>query len=168
MDVKQLIKRARLPEDTVSLCLRADLVAEYERVQAEHAKAQQAAGQSLAGSGGTVVALDERLAALREEMSGSMLTLTLRGLPSHRYQALADKHPPRVTDEKIDRRDAVFGFNVDTFFPILARACTVAPELDDEDWESLLGDDGKLTDAQVGKLCDAAWKLNRKDVDLPF
>lgn len=167
MDVKQLIKGARLPEDTVPLCLRADLVAEYERVQAEHAKAQQAAGQSLAGSGGAVVALDERLAELREEMSGSMLTLTLRGLPSHRYQELIDQHPPRTLGEGVEPRDRL-GFNADTFFPALARACTVAPDLDDEDWDALLGDDGKLTDAQVSKLCNTAYVLNRKDINLPF
>ena len=167
MDVKQLIKQARLPEDTVSLCLRADLVAEYERVQDEHAKAQESAGQSLAGSGGAVAALDERLAELREEMSGSTLTLTLRALPSHRYQELMDQHPPRVTDEGVDRRDRL-GYNSSTFFPALARACTIAPELDDEDWEGLLGDDASVSDAQVSKLCNKAYALNRKEVDLPF
>lgn len=168
MDVKELIKGARLPETQVPLCLRTDLVTEYEQVTRELEKAREAAAQSLAGSGGTVQALDERLAGLRAEMRESTLTLTLRALPSARYQALVDKHPPRLVDEKVDRRDRVFGFNVDAFFPALAKACTVDPQLDDEDWEALLGDDGKLTDAQVGTLTDAAWKLNRKDVDLPF
>ncbi|MGC5019010.1 hypothetical protein [Micromonospora sp. DT47] len=168
MDVKDLIRGARLPEATVPLCLRADLVADYERTQRDLSAAQAAAGDSLAGSGGAAKALEDRLAALREEMVGSTLTVTLRALPSPRYQALMDEHPPRVVDDKMDRRDGVFGFNVDTFFTALARACTVAPELDAEDWAALLGDDGKLTDAQVEKLSTAAWKLNKKDVDLPF
>ncbi|MFG3639081.1 hypothetical protein ACGF3C_02255 [Micromonospora sp. NPDC047762] len=168
MDVKELIKGARLPETQVPLCLRTDLVAEYEQTQRERAKAQEDAGQSLAGSGRSVQALDERLSDLRTEMRESTLTLTLRALPSARYQALVDEHPPRVVDEKVDRRDRVFGFNVDTLFLALAKVCAVEPQLDAEDWEALLGDDGKLTDAQVGTLTDAAWKLNRKDVDLPF
>jgi hypothetical protein len=168
MDVKELIKGARLPEATVDLCLRADLVAEYEQVQREHAKAQEATGKSLAGSGGAAQALDERLADLRTQMQDSTLTVTLRALPSPRYQALVAEHPPRLAGEEVDRRDRYFGFNVDTFFPVLARACVVAPVLDAEDWDALVGDDGKLTDAQVGKLTDTAWKLNRKDVDLPF
>ncbi|GLZ62880.1 hypothetical protein [Micromonospora sp. NBRC 107095] len=167
MDVKQLIKGARLPEDTVSLCLRADLVAEYERVQAEHAKALEAAGDSLAGSGGAVQALDEQLTELRQEMTGSTLTLTLRALPSHHYQALMDEHPPRVTDEGVNPRDRL-GFNSSTFFQALARTCLISPDLDDEDWEGLFGEDGALTDAQVSRVCNTAYALNRKDIDLPF
>ena len=168
MDVKELIRSAKLPEATVPLCLRADLVAEYERTERDLAAAVKAAGDSLAGPGGQARALEERLAALREEMTDSTLTVTLRALPSPRYRALMDEHPPRLVGDKVDRRDAVFGFNIDTFFTALTRACVVAPDLDDEDWEALTGDDGKLTDAQVGTLTDAAWKLNRKDVDLPF
>lgn len=168
MDVKEMIRSAKLPEATVPLCLRADLVAEYERTERDLAAAVKAAGDSLAGPGGQARALEERLAALREEMTGSTLTVTLRALPTAKYRALMDEHPPRVVDDQVDRRDRVFGFNIDTFFDALARACVVAPDLDDEDWEALTGEDGKLTDAQYGVLTDTAWKLNRKDVDLPF
>lgn len=167
-DVKALIRSAKLPEKTVPLCLRADLVAEYERTERELGTAQAEGGDSLAGKGAKVRDLDERLAALREEMTGSTLTVTLRALPSAKYRALMDEHPPRLEGDQVDRRDRVFGFNVDTFFDALARACVAAPDLDAEDWEALAGEDGKLTDAQVGALTDTAWKLNRKDVDLPF
>ena len=168
MNVKEMIRGARLPEDTVEVCLRADLVAEYERAERELAAAKQAAGDSLAGPGEDVKALEGRLAGLREQMQASTLTLTLRALSSPRYQALVDQHPPRVEDDNVNRRDRVFGFNVDTFFDALARKCTVAPELDDEDWAGLFGDDGKLTDAQVEKVYSKAFALNKKDVDLPF
>ena len=167
-DIKALIKGARLPEATVPLCLRADLVAEYERVKRELEKVRAATAGSLAGPGEQGADLEERLRALWPEMAESTLTVTLRALPSPRYQALVAEHPPRQDGDEVDKRDRFFGFNVDTFFPVLARACTVAPDLDAEDWNGLIGEDGKLTDAQVGKLCDAAWKLNRKDVDLPF
>lgn len=168
MDVKELIRSAKLPEKTVPLCLRADLVAEYERTERELGTALAEVGDSLAGKGEHARALEGRLAKLREEMTGSTLTLTLRALPSARYQALVDEHPPRVVDDKMDRRDQKFGFNVDAFFPALAKACTVDPQLDAEDWGALLGDDGKLTDAQVDNLSTIAWQLNRKDIDLPF
>ncbi|MEV4521480.1 hypothetical protein AB0J77_14725 [Micromonospora tulbaghiae] len=166
-DVKSIIRRARLPEDEVPLCLRADLVKQYEQVEAELAKLH-AGANSLAGPGERAAELEETLAGLREQMAGSTLRMRLRALPSHRFQALVDEHPSRVVDENVDRRDRVFGFNVDTFFPALIAACTVDPVLDAEDWESLLGDDGKLTDGQVGRLADKAWKLNKKDINVPF
>lgn len=166
-DVKTLIAGARLPEDEVPLCLRADLVKEYERAQAELA-GLRADANSLAGPGERAAELEAVLADLREQMAGSTLTVRLRALPSHRYQELVDQHAPRVVDDKVDRRDRVFGFNVDTFFPALIAACTVDPVLDAEDWEALLGDDGKLTDGQVGKLTDKAWNLNKKDINVPF
>lgn len=166
-DVKALIRDARLPEEEVPLCLRVDLVKKYEQAEAELTKLRKGA-DSLAGPGERAAELEATLADLREQMTGSTLTVTLRALPSPRYQAVKDEHPPRTTDDGIDMRDVRAGFNIDTFFVALARACVIAPALDDEDWEALVGDDGKLTDAQVGKLCDTAWTLNRKDVDLPF
>ena len=168
MDVKELIRGATRPEDKVPLCLRADLVAEYERTERELRTVQAATKDSLAGPGEEARAIEARLAELREQMQASTLTFELRALPPPKYQALANEHPPRVVEGKMERRDQVFGFNVDTFFPALAQASTVAPELDDEDWAALLGDDGKLTDGQVERLTTVAWQLNKKDVDLPF
>ncbi|SBV27572.1 hypothetical protein GA0070620_3096 [Micromonospora krabiensis] len=166
MDVKELIKQGRRPEDTVPLCLRADLVREYEQVEKQVTKARGDAGDSLAGP--QVADLEARLADLRGQMAGTTLTLTLRALSPHRYQALVDEHPPRVNDGVPHSRDRVLGFNADTFFVALAKACIVSPDLDDEDWEALVGDDGTLTDGQVEKLCTTAWQLNKSEVNLPF
>jgi hypothetical protein len=66
------------------------------------------------------------------------------------------------------------------------RRCLVDPVLTAEQWRTLLGDpddvrakliaegkadevrDGVLTDRQFGAMSDAAWSLNRRDVDVPF
>jgi hypothetical protein len=52
--------------------------------------------------------------------------------------------------------------------PALIRASVFEPELDDEDWEALIGPEGILTDRQFGTLSDAAWFLNRGEVNVPF
>ncbi|KPC64591.1 hypothetical protein, partial [Streptomyces chattanoogensis] len=81
-------------------------------------------------------------------------------------------------------QDKYLGVNVTTFFDALIRASAVG--LDDDDWRVLLGDseaerarltaegredeieEGKLTDRQYDRLADAAWGLNREDLDIPF
>jgi hypothetical protein len=60
----------------------------------------------------------------------------------------------------------VLGACGDTLFPALVRASTVDPQLDDAEWAELL--DEKLTDRQFSDLTDAAWFLNRGEVDIPF
>lgn len=165
MDVKDLIRSARLPERTVAVCLRADLVDEYERVEREHAAGP--VYDSLAAGGRHTRDLEDRLAELRQVMAEHTLTVTLRALTHPAFRALVDEHPPRQTpDGGVDDRDAGMGVNRNSFPAALVRACAVAPVLDAEDWQVLLEE--RLTDAQFDALFEAAWTLNRRGVDVPF
>lgn len=164
--IKTLIRQARLPERTVQVCLDAALVAEIEQAERELAQAERERGDSLAG-GARPRAIAERIEALRQQMHDRMVVFRLRAMPRPQWAAFLDEHPPRKTDSgEVDERDKYIGVNVDTFFPALIRRSVVEPELDDEDWDLLLNE--RLTSRQFDDLANAAWSLNRREVDVPF
>lgn len=165
-DIKALIRDARLPEATVAVCLHADLVAEVEAAERELAQ-EQARPRTSLGDGGRAREIAERIEALRRQMMEYTVEFRLRAMTRPQWRAFVAEHPPRKADDgSVDERDKYIGVNTDTFFPALIRRSVVSPELDDEDWRLLL--DERLTDRQVDQLADAAWRLNRRDVDVPF
>lgn len=159
-ELDALLDSARMPEATVDLCLRGDLQAEWETLDRQLAEAKNAAGRTLAGTSDEGE-LSRRILDLEDEMSRATVTLRLRGLPRAEFRELSAKHPPR----KDNQADRVLQVNQETFFDALIGACLVEPELDEQRLSSLLD---KITDAQFDKLANAAWSLNRKDVETPF
>jgi hypothetical protein len=161
---KAMLAEAKLPERTVEICLRGDLVADHEQAERDLEQAQQKQGDSLAGSGvGEIV---ERIEALEAEMRESTVTFTLRALSKPKYRALALSHPPRRGDnDEIVERDRGMQLNVDTFYEGLIRQSVVDPELDEEDWAALFD---AITDRQFELLGMGAFLLNRADIDIPF
>lgn len=183
IDFKNRLKKAQLPTRSIPVCLRGDLVAEWESADRDLKRAQEKPDNSLEGSG--TGALVDRIEALQADMSEHTDDFRLQALPKWRFRALVAAHPPRVDDDNEPvREDAVLGVNRETFFPALIRASVIEPVLDDDDWRVLLGDDeaerkrresagepvedGVLTDRQIGDLEDAAWFLNRAEVNVPF
>lgn len=165
LSAKEMIKGARRPEKVTPICLRGDLQVEFEAAEKALVEAMRPA-DSLAGNG-PVAEIVARIEALQAEMSEHTLQVRMRGLPRPEWKDLIAAHPPRrAEDNTIDERDKYVGLNMDSFFPAMIRACTVSPEMDDDDWELLLGP--ALTDAQFDALSDAAWGLNRSDVSVPF
>lgn len=167
MDITEALAGAKLPEKTVPICLRGDLQAEFERLEAQLVEAQRDRSDSLS-AGGRARELAERIEALRQEMTASTVTFVLRALPRHSRDAdtptwtkLVAAHPPR-DDNQLDRS---MGVNEETFAPTLVRACTVDPALSVEQWARL---DEALTEFQFQKLFNTAWSLNARDVDVPF
>src|SRR4051812_26775166 len=160
MDITEALAGAKLPEKTVPICLRGDLQAEFERLEAQLVEAQRDRSDSLA-AGGRARELAERIEALRQEMTASTVTFTLRAVPRRRWTALVAEHPPR-DDVQVDR---VLGVNEETFTSVLIRECAVDPQLSGEQWDRL---DEALTEFQWQKLFNAAWSLNARDVDVPF
>lgn len=161
----EMLAEAKLPERTVEICLRADLVAEHEEVDRELEQAQKTPGDSLAGNGSG--ALIERLDALEAEMRGSSYTFVLRAVKRPEWRALINGHPPRKGDDgEPNKADVQWGFNLETFYPAIVRACLVDPELTDEQFTELV--DEKLTDSQFSELATAAFRLNAGAIDIPF
>lgn len=165
-NVKALIRAAKLPEKTVPVCLHADLVAEMEQAERDLTDAQRQPADSLA-AGGKAREIAERIETLRQQMVDHTVEFVLRAMPRPEWKAFVAEHPPRKDDKgEVDERDRYTGINSETFYDALVRRSVVEPELDDEDWSLLLGE--KLTDRQFDTLADAAWALNRRDVDVPF
>lgn len=166
-DLKTLLTEARLPERTVPICLRGDLVAELEEIERQLEDVNRRPADSLAGTGSGE--LIDRIEALQDEMRASTVTFRLRALPKPQWRALLAEHPPRrdAQDNPL-QDDAAAGVNLDTFFDAIIRACLVDPPVDDEMWALMAGENGRLTDRQLGRLSDAAWEVNRGDVNVPF
>lgn len=163
-DVKTLIKQRRRREATVDVCLRGDLAGQYEALARKLKEAE--IGNSLAGNPERHRLRDE-MERLREEMVAATVPFRLCAMPAPEFQDLWDAHPPRRKGDEVDPRDEAVGFNRSTLFPPLIRACVVEPQLDEEDWEGLLGKDG-LSDGQFADLALAALSVNRRPVDVPF
>jgi len=171
---KQQHAGARRKEDTYAVCLRGDLNADWQNANRELERAQKQAQFSDSKESPDLGELVERVRDLEAQMLEHTETWRLRAMPRHKFRALVAEHPPRVDEEgnPVDE-DKVLGINRETFTPELIRASVVEPELDDEDWAWLLGDEddddsGVLNDRQIGDLEDMAWFLNRDQVAAPF
>jgi hypothetical protein len=161
---KAMLAGARLPERTVEVCLRGDLVAAHEDAERELKQAEKKATDSLAGNG--TAEIIERIEGLEEQMREHVVVFTLRALPRPAWRALLADHPPRRDDKnEIVSEDSGLELDVSTFYDDLIRRSVVDPELDEADWAALAD---VLTDRQFGDLAGAAWLLNRGEVDVPF
>lgn len=164
-DISARLKGARLPERTVEVCLRGDLVAEFEELERQYRAELNKPSTSLA-DGGNAVELGERMETVRADMAGEMLTLRLRALPRRRWSELIAEHPVRIGDDGTpNAEDENFGYNSDTFFEALIRESICDPQLSDENWQAL---DDVLTDSVFQQFANAAIMLNRRGVDVPF
>lgn len=170
---KQKNADAQRAQRSIRICLRGDLVADWEAADRELTRAREEQRGGDSKEGGSLGELVEKVRALEAEMQEHADEWVLRAMPRHAFRALVSAHPPR-TDEDGETvpEDRMTQVNRVTFFPALIRASVVTPELDDEDWAWLLGDDeaedGVLTDRQFGDLEDVAWFLNRGEVEVPF
>jgi hypothetical protein len=163
-DFAALLAEARLPETTVPICLRADLAAEHEQLDRQLEQLVKKPSTKLGGDGrGPLI---QRLEALQAEMEAKTYPFRLRALPRPQWRAHVAEHPPRKgADGEVDERDAAVGVNTETFYEATIRRCLVDPVLSDDAWAKLTD---SLTDRQFSNLADAAWGLNRRDVDVPF
>jgi hypothetical protein len=188
MDIKALLRSSRRAESTVPICLRGDLVAEFEtlerqlaeRAVVEAAKPKDTRLNTPSDTGAQGIA--ERMLAVQQQMMDATVTFRLRALLPSKFSELQAEHPPRKgEDGSVLEADSGLNFNVATFWPALVRESVISPVLDDEDWAMLLGTaepgEGEtpedvqargLNDGQWDDLVKAAWTLNRKKVDIPF
>lgn len=160
---KQMLAGAKLPEHIEPTCLRGDLKAEHERLEAELEHLEEVAVDSLAGNGGAELA--EQIRALEGEMQENTYPIRLRAMSRPDFRAFLAEFPPRLdTEGEVTKLDSAFGFNIDAGAEGLLRRGIVDPELDDDDFAALLA---TLTENQFDTLVMASLRLNRSDVDVP-
>ena len=162
-----LLKGAKLPEASHPVCLRADLVADFEAAERELEALRKKPnhGASLEGDGtGRLV---RRIEELQQEMEGAQITFRLRALPKSKWRQLVAAYPPRRDPETNDPipEDVQIGVNREEFLDALLKVSIVEPEISEEQWPDFLN---KVTDRQYSDLCDEAWFLNRGEVSVPF
>lgn len=179
---KDKLKRARLPQRSKQVCLRGDLVADFEAAERALKEAQESKSDSLEDSIGPIV---DRIDRLRQEMLEETEEFRLRAMPGSTFHAFKAAFPPRRDDDgTLNATDAQLGFNTETFFDALLKVSVISPDmgvdvdayltalvagenpvLPDGDWPDLLE---VLTDRQYNDLTDVAWFLNRHEVSVPF
>jgi len=147
----EALKNAKLPETVVPVCLDASAIEAYREAEAE---ARRAASDSLAGK-------PEIPAELVERVESSTIRFTMRALPRRQWTNLVKNHPPR----KDHREDRQVGFNEETLYEALVRACIVEPVPSDEEWAQI---DEVLTEGEWIRLVQTAQTLNLVGSKLPF
>jgi predicted phage tail protein len=156
-DLDTALAGAKRPERTVPLCLRGDLQAEFEDLERQLQVEQERPGDSLAGNP-AVRQIAEQIEGLRQQMQDSTVVVRLRGLGNAEWNALVRSHEPRDGNET----DNSLGYNVETFFPALVKACLV--DVTDAQWDRLYE---AITSGQFENLNDAALAVSRRKVDVP-
>jgi hypothetical protein len=156
---KDIIAAARLPERTVIICVRGDLVADIEALEAEAARIngeRATNGRMSSKAGAQIKAIAEQVAAKQAEMADHTLTLRVRALKPSVWREILSRYP--------GKKDSGMVVDLLPFMGEAIPASVVDPELDADDWVNLTG---ALPNAEMGKLIDAVWELNTQGVDVP-
>jgi hypothetical protein len=177
-----LLKGAKLPETSHDICLRADLVADFERAEADLEVLRKKPRRDSLDAGSELAEKAAQIEALQEEMRAGTQTFRLRALPKAAWRRLVAAFPPREGHAE----DAQIGVNRDDFLPAMLKACTIEPEITEDQWIFMVGhspaqieackeedpdfepEEGVLTDRQFSDFADEAWFLNRGEVSVPF
>jgi hypothetical protein len=155
--IADILATAKPRETTVRLCLRGDLVAEFEALDAELTDKTVSGTWRTSDPQSEAADLADRIEALRAEMDVDTVVFRFRSLPRLQWEALVDAHPGR------DGRDEPFNF---TTFPLaLIAACAFDPAMTDAEATDLLD---ILNEGQRIKLFDACYTVNQESTAVPF
>ncbi len=168
----QKLKQAQRARDIVPIYLFGDLRSEWKRVKSEFDQAKARDVGMLQQSAQTKD-LARQLEALETKMREHTIEVEMEALRRVRtpstpddavvWVELVEEHPPRKDKEgRLDPLDSI-GVNTATFCDALVRASIV--DLDEEQIDALFE---VITDGQFDALFEAAWRLNKSKLDIPF
>lgn len=160
----ELLKRIRpvLPEESVEICLRPDLIEEWET---ENEKLQALAAQGMKGARvGTKpkAQIDQakKVQALEAGIEETSAVFRFRALPKAQWRALCDDHPPRQGNEI----DQWTGYNRDAVLDQAVRESLIDPVFDEAAWAEF---SGVLNGGEWDELRKATNKVNKGVVESP-
>jgi hypothetical protein len=159
-DIEAVLAEARLPEDSVSLCLRRDLTSRFRELERQLRTANTKAVSLGERSEAKVIA--EQMEELRTEMAGSETTFHLRALPSLEWAAFSATMPQRTKDESVE------DFATKRFYPKMAELvsrCCYDPQMTVDQVDRLVD---VLAGNQWDELSGAVWSLNADREGVPF
>lgn len=158
-DIDQILAQAKLPERTVTLCLREDLVAEYERLDNDLRTASRVAPSLGQRAPASVIA--EKMDAARQEMLGHQVEFHLRAWPARKFSKLRDAMPSKGKDQSDEEfADIWHGVVCDLVSKMLITPVATPQQVSD------LAD--RLAESQWLKLSNAAWDINASGQAIPF
>lgn len=159
-DIESILDQVEAPQTSVTLCLKGNLRAEYERLEA-HLEGLATDPVNLAGEGpATEVA--RQLEDLREQMLAHERTFTLRAVtPSGAWRKLAGKRPVKTPD--LD--DEQYGESYHGWLCEVVAASAANPAMTPAQVTRLAD---KLSNGQWAKLANAAWSVNDDSRGIPF
>lgn len=155
-----ILSSAKLPEDSVPICLRGDLQLRHDQLEEQLVEAEEADKENSLAAGGQARKIAAEIDALEAEMREHTHRFAFRALPSRQYRDLVEQHPPREGHKE----DPIWGANTATFPHALIAACCIDPVMSEEQVEQLCE---VLTDGQALTLFGCAWGVNRAPVDVP-
>jgi hypothetical protein len=156
---REILNSAKRAEKTVRLCLRGDLVAEFEALEERLADLTVGVGW---GNGDDATAeVAARLTEIRAEMLEDTVTFKFRALPR-----IAPR-PGEVGWEELNAKHTGENglLNIDAFLPELVAASLVDPAMTAGELDELYD---LINDGQRTALGNAAWSANTEDVAVPF
>lgn len=153
-NIDDIIGSAKLPEQTIRLCMRGDLVAEHADLDAQLKAMGDWEPSSLAESDPRAE-LAERIAALEVEIAESETAFTFRALGRRKYRELLDANQGEPGTR----------FNPDTFPRALIAACCADPIVTPTDVDRLFD---VLNEGAVETLFMAAFTVNEGLTRVPF
>lgn len=158
-DIESIIDEAEPATAAVTICVKGNLKAEYERLDAQLGDVSQAA-TSLAGGPGTEIAA--RMAKLQEQMQAYQRTFVFRAVtPRRKWRDMLAKRPIKTPDMD----DEAF---LDVYHPwvcAVVAASALDPAMKPDQVERLAD---KLSDGDWQKLAQGAWRVNDDSSEIPF
>ena len=173
--------KPRFREESTQICLRPDLLDEWEKANADLNEAQtEDARKGRLGTGvsQTTKALAKRVHDIETEIDATAVMFRFRAMSKDRWQAICDNHPPRE-DNQID---LFAGYNRDAVTDAAVRECLYDPVFEDctgikpgtkdqlcdhEDcgtWQQFVK---KVNPSEWKELRDTVNSANRSVVDAP-
>lgn len=159
--LKDLLKQATLPERIVSIVMDRGLVAEFQALEDDLQRANEAK-LSDRRKGGEAAAISRKIEDVREKMRASTVTFKLRGMRGSDWRAMKAKHPAKKDGSQVDQ---ILGADTEGLFNEAVRASIVEPEIDDEDWSNLLE---VLTDGEWESFTNTVYSMNEEGTVIPF
>ena len=156
----------QLPEDSVQVCLRRDLLEARDKAENDliSAKAAVLDGRRMNPVGGHNTAeiqeLAEEVQRLEQEIDEKSPWFRFRAIDSDKFEALAAEHPPREDN----RLDLMRGYDYESLSKALVRKCLIDPVFSDEGWAKLRA---ACPIGEWSALRDAVMELNGQKVIVP-
>ena len=155
-DIGEILGSAKPMEHDVTICVRGDLLAEYEAAERELQEIGDFKGERMSPTEEQRRAA-QRVVDIREEMKKAQHTFRFRALGAKAWSDLQAGHPPR---DGHDER-----WNLTSFPAALIAACAADPVMDQAQVYALFE---VLAEGERDQLFTAAWIANTGKVGIPF